>query len=43
MVIALSMAQIASAYPTAGALYHWSSLLGGGAGAGRPPSSTCSG
>ncbi|BAJ82066.1 MULTISPECIES: amino acid permease [Acidiphilium] len=29
MVIALSMAQIASAYPTAGALYHWSSILGG--------------
>ena len=23
------MAQIASAYPTAGGLYHWSSILGG--------------
>lgn len=29
LVVAFSMAQIASAYPTAGALYHWSSLLGG--------------
>ena len=29
MIVAASMAQIASAYPTAGALYHWSSILGG--------------
>jgi amino acid transporter len=29
MIVALSMAQIASAYPTAGGLYHWSSILGG--------------
>lgn len=28
-VVACSMAQIASAYPTAGGLYHWSSILGG--------------
>jgi amino acid transporter len=28
-VFALSMAQIASAYPTAGGLYHWASILGG--------------
>jgi amino acid transporter len=29
MIVALSLAQIASAYPTAGGLYHWSSHLGG--------------
>ncbi|UPT73318.1 MAG: amino acid permease [Elusimicrobiota bacterium] len=29
MMVALSMAELASAYPTAGALYHWSSFLGG--------------
>lgn len=29
MLVALSMAELASAYPTAGALYHWSSFLGG--------------
>lgn len=29
MVVAMAMAQIASAYPTAGALYHWGSILGG--------------
>src|SRR5437762_6696020 len=28
-LVALCMAQIASAYPTAGGLYHWSSILGG--------------
>lgn len=28
-IVALCMAQIASAFPTAGGLYHWSSLLGG--------------
>lgn len=28
-VFALGMAQIASAYPTAGGLYHWGSILGG--------------
>jgi amino acid transporter len=27
-VFALAMGQIASAYPTAGGLYHWSSILG---------------
>src|SRR5437588_3740871 len=27
--IALSLAELASAYPTAGALYHWSAWLGG--------------
>lgn len=29
LVVCTAMAQIASAYPTAGGLYHWSSLLGG--------------
>ncbi len=29
MFVALSLAELASAFPTAGALYHWSSLLGG--------------
>jgi amino acid transporter len=29
MLVALAMAELASAFPTAGALYHWSSLLGG--------------
>ena len=29
MVVAASMAQIASAYPTAGGLYHWGSIQGG--------------
>jgi amino acid transporter len=29
MIVAFAMAQIASAYPTAGGLYHWSSILGG--------------
>jgi amino acid transporter len=28
-LVALCMAQIASAFPTAGGLYHWSSILGG--------------
>ncbi len=28
-VVALAMAELASAFPTAGALYHWSALLGG--------------
>jgi len=28
-VVACSMGQIASAYPTAGGLYHWSAILGG--------------
>src|SRR5437879_54054 len=27
--VALSLAELASAFPTAGALYHWSSILGG--------------
>src|SRR5437762_8716306 len=29
IVVALTMAQVASAYPTAGGLYHWASILGG--------------
>lgn len=29
LLVASSMAQIASSYPTAGGLYHWSSILGG--------------
>src|SRR5262252_9777920 len=29
MTVALSMAQVASAFPTAGGLYHWASILGG--------------
>jgi amino acid transporter len=29
LVVATALGQIASAYPTAGALYHWSSILGG--------------
>lgn len=29
VIVACSMGQIASAYPTAGGLYHWSSILGG--------------
>jgi len=29
LVVALAMAQIASAFPTAGGLYHWSAILGG--------------
>lgn len=29
MIVAFSMGQIASAFPTAGGLYHWGSILGG--------------
>ena len=29
MAVAATMAQVASAFPTAGGLYHWSSMLGG--------------
>ncbi len=29
MLVALAMAELSSAFPTAGALYHWASLLGG--------------
>ena len=29
LIVGLAMAQIASAYPTAGGLYHWASILGG--------------
>src|SRR6185503_18110973 len=29
LLVALSMAQVASAFPTAGGLYHWSAILGG--------------
>src|SRR4051812_3024660 len=29
LAVAASLAQLASSFPTAGALYHWSSILGG--------------
>src|SRR5262249_57888817 len=29
LFVAASLAELASAYPTAGALYHWASILGG--------------
>jgi len=29
LIVAIAMGQIASAYPTAGGLYHWGSILGG--------------
>ena len=29
LIVGLALAQIASAYPTAGGLYHWASILGG--------------
>src|SRR5438874_9704147 len=29
LLVALTMAQVASAFPTAGGLYHWSATLGG--------------
>jgi amino acid transporter len=29
LAVAVSLAELASAYPTAGALYHWSTILGG--------------
>src|SRR5207344_328201 len=29
LIVALCMAQIASAFPTAGGLYHWAAILGG--------------
>ncbi len=29
LIVALAMAELSSAFPTAGALYHWSALLGG--------------
>jgi amino acid transporter len=29
LIVALCMAQVASAFPTAGGLYHWSAILGG--------------
>lgn len=29
LLVAVSMSELASAFPTAGAMYHWSSLLGG--------------
>ena len=29
IIVALAMAELASAFPTAGALYHWSAILGG--------------
>jgi amino acid transporter len=29
LLVALSLAELASAYPTAGALYHWATILGG--------------
>ncbi len=41
-VFALALAQISSAYPTAGGLYHWGSILGNRFTAGSRPGSTCS-
>src|SRR5690242_10324598 len=29
LAVALTMGQVASAFPTAGGLYHWASILGG--------------
>lgn len=29
LIVALAMAQVASAFPTAGGLYHWAAILGG--------------
>ena len=29
LVVAITLGQVASAFPTAGGLYHWSSILGG--------------
>src|SRR3954464_1078480 len=29
LIVAATMAQVASAFPTAGGLYHWASILGG--------------
>src|SRR5437867_7553276 len=29
LIVATSLAQVASAFPTAGGIYHWSSILGG--------------
>src|SRR5207244_2265573 len=29
LIVAMAMGQIASAFPTAGGLYHWASILGG--------------
>src|SRR6188472_2360966 len=29
LIVAISLAQVASAFPTAGGIYHWSSILGG--------------
>ena len=35
LCVAATMAQVASAFPTAGGLYHWGSILGGRVAAGR--------
>ena len=29
LLVAVAMGQVASSYPTAGGIYHWSSILGG--------------
>src|SRR5207244_9225857 len=29
LIVAMTMGQVASAFPTAGGLYHWASILGG--------------
>ena len=39
-IVALAMAEIASAFPTAGGLYYWASKLGSPAGAGSRAGST---
>ena len=36
LFVALAMAELASAFPTAGGLYYWASKLGGRVGAGSP-------
>ena len=43
LIIAFCMAELVSAFPTAGGIYWWASKLGGPAGAGSPAGSTCSG
>jgi len=43
LIVAISLAQVASAFPTAGGIYHWSSILAAdAAGVLQRPGSTCS-
>ena len=39
LTVAMGISGFASALPTSGAMYHWSSRLGGGPGDGSPPGS----